>query len=368
MMDRNLYNKNIFNYPVFFERNRVFRVYTGGKLLEKFLDDTEGRDSNFPEEWVASHVEAKNARTGKKAKEGVSVVENTEFFWDDCLQENKNKIMGLNTTAEILVKILDSAMRLPVQAHPDKNFSKIFFSSEYGKAESWVVLDTRENAEIFLGFKNKTSKEDFHKAYRNSKDNSGLMPSLLNRIKVKPGDVFYIPPKIVHAIGYGCLILEVQEPTDYTISPEFFCGDYKLTEYEKFIGLDEDTAFDCFEYETYGEKTLINLRITPLKIKEEKHFLHESLISEKDTPFFSVDRYSANNHPFSPGNGPCIFVIVSGKGSLKCDGFSRKIKRGDYFFLPAAVKNVLVYPDSQIKVIKCSGGIQSKIGGIKNQE
>lgn len=367
-MDKNLCNENIFDYPVFFKENRVFRVYSGGKLLEQFLHNTEGEDSNFPEEWIASHVEAKNAHLEGKVREGVSVVENTNFFWDDCLRESPTKILGINTQPEFLVKILDSAIRLPVQAHPDRAFSKRYFSSDYGKAESWIVLDTRKNAEIFLGFKNKISKDEFKKAYAYSKDNPDIMPSLLNRIKVRPGDIFYIPPKIVHAIGYGCLILEVQEPTDYTISPEFFCEDYKLSEYEKFMGLDEETAFDCFDYETYGEKIALKLKKTPSILSKSENFLHESLISKADNPFFSINRYSGQTHPFSPGQGPCICVVESGKGSLESHGLSRKIKRGDYFFLPAAVRNLFVYPDPQIKLIKCSGDKQSKSGGMQKQK
>ena len=55
--------------PVFFERNRVGRVYTGGKLFHGFFGD-EAIDGFQPEEWVASSVAALNKEMACE-KEGV---------------------------------------------------------------------------------------------------------------------------------------------------------------------------------------------------------------------------------------------------------------------------------------------------------
>jgi hypothetical protein len=52
-------NKSKLESPIFFERNRVFRVYEGGKLFHDFFGD-EAVDGNFPEEWIASKVKALN--------------------------------------------------------------------------------------------------------------------------------------------------------------------------------------------------------------------------------------------------------------------------------------------------------------------
>lgn len=48
-----------YDKPIFFEKNRVFRVYTGGKLFADFFGD-DSTDGNYPEEWVASSVHALN--------------------------------------------------------------------------------------------------------------------------------------------------------------------------------------------------------------------------------------------------------------------------------------------------------------------
>ena len=123
-----------------------------------------------------------------------------------------------------------------------KGFSRKYFSSEYGKEESWIILATRPGAKIFYGFKDGVTLEEFSAAIDASETGSDAMENLLCTIDVKAGDVIYIPAKMVHAIGSGCLLLEVQEPTDFTIQPERWCGDYKLSDEEMYLGLSRESA------------------------------------------------------------------------------------------------------------------------------
>ena len=219
-MHRDLYQHA--EKPVFFERNRVSRVYTGGKLFHGFFGDAE-EDGFQPEEWIASSVRALNRDNGD-ALEGLSVVEGTGILFSDLIAAERERMIGGRDSLGVLVKILDSAIRLPVQAHPDKPFSEMYFHSRYGKAEAWVVLATRENAKIHFGFKERMTKERFLEAIEQSETDKCAMEHLLNEIPAEPGDVYFIPLKAVHAIGRGCLILEVQEPTDFTIQPEAWSG------------------------------------------------------------------------------------------------------------------------------------------------
>ena len=136
--------------------------------------------------------------------------------WIDGRELAKAIRLGDKKEIGILVKYLDSAIRLPVQAHPDKAFSRKYFDSEHGKEESWIVLDKREGGCIYFGFKDGVTKEQFSKAIEESKNDKYAMERLLVRHDVEPGDVIFVPAKAVHAIGAGCLILEVQEPTDFT--------------------------------------------------------------------------------------------------------------------------------------------------------
>lgn len=128
--------------PVFFERNRVYRIYLGGKPYQEIFRDgyDDGADNMFPEEWVASKVKAINPKYFGK-RDGVSAVKGTDIFFDDLLRDYSEELLG-SRKYDCLVKFLDSAIRLPFQVHPTKDFSRKYFHSEYGKTEAWLVVAT----------------------------------------------------------------------------------------------------------------------------------------------------------------------------------------------------------------------------------
>ena len=181
--------------PVFFEKNRVFRVYLGGKLFSEFFGD-DSKDGFHPEEWICSSTKALNEGSTDEF-EGLSTIKGTDIHFNELIDQQKELMLGDRKGLDVLVKALDSAIRLPVQAHPDKEFSRKNFNSDFGKAESWFVLATREGASIYFGFKDGVTKEDFEKAVEDAETNKTAMERLLNKIPVKPGDVYFIPAKAV---------------------------------------------------------------------------------------------------------------------------------------------------------------------------
>lgn len=320
-----------YDYPIFFEKNRVFRVYKGGKLFADFFGD-DSADGNYPEEWVVSSVHALNDGS-TDIHEGISKIKDSELYLDEALKKYKKEMLGEREDIGVLTKILDSAIRLPVQAHPDKAFSREHFSSPYGKEESWVILATRPGARVFYGFKDGVTPKDFERAIEESENSKTVMENLLKSFEVKVGDVIYIPAKMVHAIGAGCLLLEVQEPTDFTIQPERWCGDYKLSDREMYLGIDKKTALDCFDI-----KKSFPAPLTPEIIEDKNGLKYESLIDGRMTDSFRVRRISLNGGEFLLGKGAAVYVITDGEGSIKYEEYSKILKKGDYFFMPENAK------------------------------
>ncbi len=344
--------KIVASQPVFFEKNRVFRVYTGGKLFADFFGDNS-EDNFYPEEWICSSTKALNEGS-TDAHEGVSRILDTDIYFDTLLNEEKELMLGNRENLDVLVKALDSAIRLPVQAHPDKAFSREHFNSSFGKAESWIVLATRENACIYFGFRDGVGEEDLRRAVEDSETDKTAMEGLLNRIPVKPGDVYFIPAKAVHAIGYGCLILEVQEPTDFTIQPERWCGDYKLSDNQMYLSLDKDTALSVFDYSYNLQRVEEECRKTPEIIAHTDGCVKESLISKKDTPCFGIQRYVVTKSKTEALDAPCIYVVTDGEGILKGNSYEKRISKGDYFFMPFSCKNsFIISSDTSITVAVC---------------
>ncbi len=320
-----------YNYPIFFERNRVFRVYKGGKLFADFFSD-DSEDGNYPEEWVVSSVHALNEGSTDKY-EGISKIKGEDLYLNDALDKYKKKIIGERDDLGVLTKILDSAIRLPVQAHPDKAFSRKYFNSSYGKEESWYILATRPGGKIFYGFKDGVTMEQFEKAIDESENSKTVMEDLLKSFEVKPGDVVYIPAKMVHAIGAGCLLLEVQEPSDFTIQPERWCGDYKLSDNEMYLGIDKKTAMNCFDVSLKYPAPL-----EPLTISDKGGVKYLSFIDERMTTSFTVRKIELSGGEFSLDNGARIYVVTEGEGKITGDGYEKPIKKGDYFLMPVAAE------------------------------
>ncbi len=316
-----------YDEPVFFEKNRVARVYTGGKLFSDFFGD-DSEDGFYPEEWVVSTVHALNEGSTDE-HEGISKIAGTDIYLNDAIEQYKTEMLGSRQDIGILTKILDSAIRLPVQAHPDKAFSAKYFNSKYGKEESWIILATRPGAKIYYGFKDGVTLEDFEKAIDESDNGGNAMEELLCSIDVKVGDVIYIPAKMVHAIGYGCLLIEVQEPTDFTIQPERFCGDYRLSDNEMYIGLTRAQALECFDMNKKYPAPL-----TPKTIEKADGMLYEAIIHEDITKSFSVRRITLDGGKFLINKSAAIYVALGGSGKIVSDGYEKNIKQGDYFFIP----------------------------------
>ena len=324
--------KKLAKEPVFFEKNRVFRVYLGGKLFSDFFGDNS-EDCFYPEEWICSSTKALNEGSTDEF-EGLSTVKGTDVHFNELIEQEKSLMLGERNGLDVLVKALDSAIRLPVQAHPDKAYSRIHFNSDFGKAESWLVLATREDACIYFGFKDGVTKEDFEKAVEDNETDKSAMERLLNRIPVKPGDVYFIPAKAVHAIGPGCLILEVQEPTDFTIQPERWCGDYRLSEHEMYLDLDKETALSVFDYSYNLERVMNECRKEPVTVYENSGCRKESLIGKEDTPCFAVERYIISGGETEELFAPCVYVVTEGDGILFGEAYEKEVKKGDYFFMP----------------------------------
>jgi mannose-6-phosphate isomerase len=109
----------------------------------------------------------------------------------------------------LLVKIIDARETLSVQVHPD-NESAARYGGE-AKSEAWVILSATPDAHIYSGFKPGVGPADFEQARA-----AGTIPSLLQRFRARPGMVFNTPGGRVHAIGAGCLLLEVQQDSNTT--------------------------------------------------------------------------------------------------------------------------------------------------------
>ncbi len=110
----------------------------------------------------------------------------------------------------ILIKLIDAKNDLSIQVHPDDEYA-LKNESEYGKTEMWYIVDADEDASLVYGFNKDITKEEYKAAIEENK-----LMDVLNKVPVHKGDVFFIPAGMVHAIGKGILIAEIQQNSNIT--------------------------------------------------------------------------------------------------------------------------------------------------------
>lgn len=125
----------------------------------------------------------------------------------------------------ILAKVLDAAMDLSVQVHPDDAYARKVHpeTGDLGKSEAWYVLDAEEGATVLHGFRRRVTPREVREAVA-----SGSLPELMRTVPVRRGSVVVNPAGTVHAVGAGVLIFEIQQASDIT---------YRLYDYGR-IGAD----------------------------------------------------------------------------------------------------------------------------------
>lgn len=353
-------------YPLKTKANRCWRCYLGGKLIDVMREDANPSDGYFPEDWLASTVVAVNPdREGKPEFEGLSVAilaDGSERYLRDLIEENPEAYLGkehvekFGTNLGVLAKFLDSAEKLPVQCHPDKKAAKDFFKSDYGKTEAWFILDGRtidgEEPYILMGFKEGVTKEMWRDLFE-KQDIKG-MDNCMHKIRVKPGDVFIIEGGCPHAIGSGCLLLEIQEPTDYTISMEKYNSQGEPNPEDLIhMGIGYDKMFECFHYDNFTpDEVLSNYKLEPTVAEENEDYKLTTHISYERTPIFSLKRLDVfKSYTREKAERPSSLSVIDGNGKITFEGGEIDIVKGDCIFIPKETVSFTV--TGNVSLIEC---------------
>ena len=101
--------------------------------------------------------------------------------------------------------------------HPSNSFAQEHFGSHFGKTEAWAVIGT-SGAEptVWAGFRKDIDADELTN-WVNTQDRDAMLGSL-NELTVAPGDTVLIPHGLPHAIGAGVFVVELQQPTDFSIT------------------------------------------------------------------------------------------------------------------------------------------------------
>ena len=174
------------------------------------------------------------------------------------------------------------------------------------------------------------------------------MLNSLHRFPVSVGDTILVRAGTPHAIGAGCFLLEIQEPTDYTMRVEkVTVAGETLTPMQIHYGVGEENMLDCFDYTPKSRKDIEDLFILKPHAGKDGAM---SLVTYEDTPCFALSRVDGGEYSACE---PSFLTVVATEdgGTLTGGGDTFTLVRGDKFFIPANTafelrdaKVILCYP------------------------
>ncbi len=323
--------------------NRVARTYLGGHRIDA-LRGIEAEDGFYPEEWIASVTAARNAGS-TDPNEGLSFTRDGKSLVS--LLENEPAMLGNYEKLPILLKLLDASERLVIQAHPTVEFAKAHLASDFGKAECWYIIEADPGAHVYLGFREGVTREAWEDAFR--RQDSEKMLAMLHKIDLEPGDIWYVDGGVPHAIGGGCLMAELQEPTDLMVVPEMYTpSGRRIADERMHCGLGFEKSFDVYDYTGYSREALEAkfYRRPTVKANEVCHVIDESL-----TDKFRLDEYKISGEYKIAASGlPSVAIVIGGEATLSEGGETHAVKPSDSLFIPANAGEITVRGELRILI------------------
>lgn len=329
--------------PLVLGPNQPRRFYRGGASIGAFRG-THVEDEYRPEDWLGSTT----ALHGEQ-EVGLSRLDDGRLL-REVIEERAEAFFGPEHLAAfggpdpaLLVKLLDAGERLPVHAHPDRSFSRMHLDCAYGKTEAWLVLEAEPGASVHLGFRREVGAEELRR-WVDTQDAAAMLEAM-HAMPVQPGDSVLVPAGLPHAIGQGVFLLELQEPTDFSVLMEYAGFDLD-GERDGHLGIGFDAALGCVRREPLRRDDVERLvvRATAQRGRSE-------VLPAEATDFFRAERLRPDpSLSLDPGYG--FLVVVDGMGRLAtASGDTIELRRGMTLLVPHAAGTLTL--DGELHVLRC---------------
>ena len=310
-------------YPITFYPILKERIWGGNRLATEL--GKESPSDKTGESWELSGVDgdvsvvANGPLKGKSLKEVIATAPETWL--------GAETIARYGTEFPILIKFIDAASDLSIQVHPDDDLAAKRHDS-FGKNEMWYVMDAEKDARLILGFDKPVTREEYLQHLK-----ANTLTEILMEQPVEAGDAFFIHAGMIHAIGGGIMLAEIQQTSDVT---------YRLYDFNRRDAegntreLHTDLALDAIDFNAVKPK--------PVEYDKSKNTAND-LIS---TPYFqsrfiqvegSMGLFSSPRPSFS------IFMGIKGQVEISSPEGAFTLARGQTVLIPAATKRLSLQSD-----------------------
>ncbi|UMP06549.1 class I mannose-6-phosphate isomerase [Amycolatopsis sp. EV170708-02-1] len=334
--------------PIRLPANQPPQFYRGGDAIAA-LRGAPSESKFGPEDWVGSATTMFGQETNGLTKLPSGV------WLRDAVRENPSAWLGakhveaLGDSTGLLVKLLDAGQRLPVHFHPSDSFAKRHFDSHFGKTEAWIVVGTYgDDPRVYPGFKETVDKATVNEWARTQ--DAPAMLDALNSVAVTPGDTVYIPAGLPHAIGEGVFVVELQQPTDFSLTLEW--RDFLANPEKAHLGIGFETAIETLDTTGWDEERLGSI----VKRTAGDEASTVDLLADGSDAFFRADQLrpavSGRATTLSLDPSFAVLVVMDGSGTLRTEhGGEYALRKGETYVVPHDAGQSTVEGD--VTVIRC---------------
>lgn len=338
----------------------------GGREIDKFrgMASDEAKDTRYGSEaWIGSvtRVETPPVNDPDYGCSETILPDGRKMYLYQAIEENPTEVLGTQHMEKsgnglgMLIKYLDAYRQYGLQCHPTRAWAKKMWDSDYGKEESWYVIGTRDDTDepayIYLGFKEGVTRELFEKHYYEGDIHA--LENLCHRILVKPGDAFFIGGGCPHALGEGCFVIEVQEPSDITLGASPI-RQWKPDVSDEVSKLYDERLLGAYIYDGCDEEENFRRWRIPRKTIREGAWGNESyIIGPEQTDYFSFTELTVDGEAALLHTGfPQVAIVTGGSGKLIFSCGEMPISKADEIFLPCDVPELRV--EGNVRIVLCN--------------
>ncbi|MDN3359839.1 hypothetical protein [Actinomadura sp. DC4] len=333
--------------PLMLAANMPRSFYRGAGRIDRFRGTAPSGDPYHPEDWIGSVTARSGAAPG-----GLTTLPGGALL-AAAIAEDPERWLGPEHVARhgadpaILVKLLDAGERLPLHVHPNRDFARTHLAAPYGKTEAWIVVEAAPDAAVHLGFDRDVGAGELA-AWVDGQRVADMLAAT-NRVPVRAGDAVLCPAGVPHAIGSDILLVEVQEPTDYSVLLEWegFAVD---GEADGHLGLGFDQALTCVDRTSWDTARIEDLRRARRAGRGVRPGV-DRLFPELADAFFAAERLRPD--PVSVLDPAfAVVVVLTGAGTLEAEhGDPVEVSAGDTLLVPYAAGSCALRGD--VTAIRC---------------
>ncbi|KJZ73393.1 hypothetical protein HIM_07187 [Hirsutella minnesotensis 3608] len=296
-------------------------MYAGGAQITSFRSCAPC-SSHQPEDWVASTTcgHGSNGVGYTRLPDGRLLRDAVTSSPDTWLGADHVAKFGPDT--KLLVKLLDAGQRLPVHAHPHRDWAAKHLGAKHGKAEAWYVMTP---GSVWFGLREGMERDELLSLVTAGRGTEVL--ARMHKIDVEPHQTIYVPPGVLHCLGEGVMVVEVQEPEDMSVLCEW--ADFNIDgEKHGHLGLGFETALTAVETKARSADDMAKL------IKDAKP--SDSVYPDASREYFELERRKIDGRG-RLRRGFAIVIVIEGNASMTVEGADKlTLKRGSTVVVPHA--------------------------------